>query len=532
MSRWDWTKPRSEPLPAPKTAKEWAACLKDPWWRICSGVLYKIMVKGDDQGPDEVGELEPFLPNVNQLRFLHSLHHRNTVLKARQLGFTTLAAIQGLDQALWVPNQRCGIIAQDLDKASEILRDKVLLAYNELPEPLRDRMPLKKKTEKFLHFAHNNSSIRVSTSMRGGTIHFLHISEMGKIAANNRKKAREIVTGSLQAVPKSAIATMESTAEGQAGEFYEMTTRAQELAEMGRPLSRAEYRFHFYPWFLEPGYVEDPRGVKISLKQHEYFDKIEVETGHAISMPQRAWYILKMENDFSGDQQKMFQEMPSTPEEAWSRSTEGKWLTLQMAAARKTGRIGNVPYLPGLPVHTAWDIGAGDGTGIWCWQQVGLASHFIRYVEGWGQGYSHYVNQLANTGWVFGRMLLPHDAAAERQLVDKVGAPLNMLSELRPDWRWEIVGRVHDFQAGIEILRNRMPEAWFDEEGCKEGLTHLDLYGKKFNSKLGTFTDQPEKQDGHSEAPDALRQWAQGFHPSHQTGERKRKQRRAGGMTA
>lgn len=68
--------------------------------------------------------------------------------------------------------------------------------------------------------------------------------------------------------------------------------------------------------------------------------------------------------------------------------------------------------------------------------------------------------------------------------------------------------------------------------GARKGLDHLALYKKKFNTRLGAFIDEPEKQDGHSEALDALRQWAQGFHPSHQTGERREKPRRAGGMTA
>lgn len=533
MSRWDWTKPRSEPLPAPSSPEEWARCLADPWWRICSGVLYKIMIKGEaaDGGEPPV-TISPFLPNINQIRFLHSLHNLNVILKARQLGFTTQASILALDRALWVPNQRCGIIAQDLDVAAEILRDKVKFAYQRLPDPLRDRMPLARESAKELLFAHNNSALRVATTMRGSTIHFLHISEMGKIAKKTPEKAREIVTGALPAVPASGIATIESTAEGQEGEFFDIATRAENMAKAHVEAGPGQFRFHFFPWYLDPGYVADPQHVRISLKQHAYFDKIEIETGHQLSMPQRAWYVLTLENRFSGDQQKMFQEMPSTPAECWARSTEGTYLTVQLDAARAAGRIGNVPYLPGLPVHTCWDIGAGDGTGIWCWQQVGLASHFIRYIEGWGQGYSHYVNQLGATGWVFGQMLLPHDAMQKRQLANKVGAPLDMLSELRPDWRWEVVPRVHDFQAGIEVLRGRFPEAWFDEAGCKEGLDHLGLYKKKFNTRLGAFIDEPEKQDGHSEAPDALRQWAQGFHPSHQTGERRKKPRRAGGMTA
>lgn len=220
------------------------------------------------------------------------------------------------------------------------------------------------------------------------------------------------------------------------------------------------------------------------------------------------------------------------------RSTEGKWLNRQLDQARRDGRITKVPYLPGLPVHTFWDIGAGDGTGIWCMQQVGLSSRFIRYIEGWGEGYGHYVRQLRETGWVFGTMHLPHDASHERQLVDTIGAPLDMLYELAPDWRWTVVPRTHDFQAAIETLRDRFPEAWFDEENCKEGLTHLALYSKKFNTRLGTFIDQPEKDDGHSEAPDALRQWAQGYNPQSEihrtqpnTKPKRRKTRRATGWT-
>ena len=532
MSRWDWSKPRSEPLPAPRTPEEWARCLADPWWRLCSGVLYKILIKGDD-GQESDSQIAPFLPNINQLRFFRSMHYRNVILKARQLGFSTAACIYGLDHAIWVPNQRCGIICQDLDTASSMLRDKVKLAYEQLPDPIRERMPLKRESAKELVFGHNNSSIKVATSMRGTTPNFLHISELGKIARQYPNRAREIITGALPAVPQNGIATIESTAEGQEGEFFNIATRAEALAQMGEPLAKGQFKFHFFPWFLEPGYVADPRRNRISLKMHEYFDGLEVSEGINLSMPQRAWYVQKLENDFSGDIQKMKQEMPSTSSECWERSTEGTYLTTQLTAARTAGRIGNVPYLPGLPVHTCWDIGAGDGTGIWCWQQVGLASHFIRYIEGWGQGYSHYVNQLGATGWVFGRMLLPHDAMQQRQLVDTIGAPLNMLQDLRKDWSWEIVPRVHDFQAGIETLRKRFPEAWFDEAGCKEGLDHLALYRKKFNTRLGVYTDDPEKHDGHSEAPDALRQWAQGFHPSHATpGAKKPLRRRTTGMTA
>lgn len=522
----------TQPQPVPQTEAEWAARLRDPWWRLTSGVLYKIMVKGDPDDPN-ASSVMPFLPNINQIRFMSGLHDRNVILKARQLGFTTAASIMALDHALWVPNQRCGIIAHELDVAAEILRDKVKFAYLNMPESLRLAMPMARESAKELLFGHNNSAIRVATSMRGGTIHRLHISEMGKIARKYPAKATEIVTGALPAVPANGIVTIESTAEGTEGAFFDIAKRAEDMLKAGVEAGPGQFKFHFFPWFLEPGYVADPRRVKISPKQHEYFDGLEVKTNHSITMAQRAWYVLKLENNFSGDQQKMFQEMPSTPEEAWSKSTEGTYLTPQLDRARREGRIGNVPHLEGMPVHTFWDIGAGDGTGIWLMQQQGLASRFIRYIEDCGKGYSHYVNALRATGFVFGEMFLPHDAAHERQLADTIGAPITMLQDLAPDWKWRIVPRVHDFQAGIEVLRQRFPEAWFDEEGCKEGLTHLSLYRKKFNTRLGMFVDDPEKQDGHSEAPDALRQWAQGFMPSTVTsGSARKKPRRRNGMTA
>lgn len=523
--------PRSEPLPAPLTAEEWRACLSDPWWRLTSGVLYKIMIKGEDSD-DGMIHVKPFLPNINQLLFMTTMHYRNVILKARQLGFTTLAAILGLDRALFVPDQRCGIIAHAKDDAIVILRDKVRFAYDHLPEQLRRTMALKSANKSELLFSHNNSSIRVSTSMRSGTIHFLHISEMGKISARKPQHSAEIVAGSLPAVPATGITTIESTAEGQSGDFFEISTRAEAMSELGHELADAEYKFFFFPWFMDKGYVADPKGVKISAAQHEYFDGLEERLGINLTMPQRAWYVLTLENVFHGDEDKMKQEMPSTTEECWSKSIKGTYYPTQLKAARIQGRIGKVPYIPSLPVHTFWDIGSTDGTGIWFGQQVGLAMHFIKYFEGWGEPYAHYVNEMRRTGWVYGRNKLPHDATQERQMAHTIGSPLKMLQELAPDLSWDIVPRVHDFQAGIEITRNRFSEAWFDEVGCKEGLIHLQLYHKRFNTRLGTFIDEPEKYDGHSEAADAFRQWAQGFTPLHATEKQRRGGRRATGTTA
>ena len=131
----------NEPLaPLPSSEEELARCLADHEWRLFSGCLYKIMVKGDDEAEEAM--VMPFRPNRAQRRFVSRLWHRNLILKARQLGFTSLVAILWLDHALFNSDQRCGIIAQDRDAAKVIFRDKVKFAYNSLPEALRERFPL------------------------------------------------------------------------------------------------------------------------------------------------------------------------------------------------------------------------------------------------------------------------------------------------------------------------------------------------------------------------------------------------------
>jgi hypothetical protein len=122
----------------PTTPDELARCLADPMWRLCSGQLYKIMVKSDSGE----GTVVPFRPNRAQRRLMGRLWHRNIILKARQLGFTTLVAIMWLDHALFNADQRCGIIAQDREAAEVIFRDKVKLAYNSLPDEIRAARPL------------------------------------------------------------------------------------------------------------------------------------------------------------------------------------------------------------------------------------------------------------------------------------------------------------------------------------------------------------------------------------------------------
>lgn len=495
----------------PRTEAELKTCLKDAKWRVCSGQLYKILVKNEKDDADE-GKIERFLPNRAQKRFMARMWHRNVILKARQLGLTTLICILWLDHAVFQQNQRCVLIAQDLPKATEIFRDKIKFAYERLPPVVKEACPPVKWTETELLLA-NNSAIKVTNSPRSGTPDRLHISEMGKIGAKTPHKAKEIVTGGFPAVPSpGGIIVIESTAEGQEGEFHAIVMKAKAKAEAGKPLNPKEFRLHFYAWWQDENYTMPVSNVTITADDEEYFKKVEAIVGGRFSQGQKNWYVTTRDADFSGNEELMWQEYPSYPEEAFQVSSEGTYYAKQLTAARRQKRIGFFPYADGIPVHTFWDIGRSDGTGIWLMQQIGAEHRFLEYIEEWGEGYSYYTGELQKRGYTWGIHHLPHDADHKRQEKDTMTeSPKDKLESLMPG-NWEIVPRVDEIVHGINLTRAAFSSATFDEAGCKKGLLHLGAYRKEWSENTASWKPHPRK-DIHSECADAFRQYGQGFEP-------------------
>lgn len=482
--------------------------LDDPLWRLSN--LYKIVTKGPDDDENDEGLVVTFKPNRAQRRLLARMHTRNVILKARQLGFTTLACMLWLDTALWSKEpMRCGIIAQDREAAEAIFRGKVKFAYDHLPEWLKEQMPLSKATATELEFAHNGSSIRVATSMRSGTIHRLLVSEFGKIAAKYPDKAREVVTGSIPAVPKSGVLIIESTAEGQDGYFYNMVERAKALMEKAVALGKKDYRLHFYAWWMAPEYSLD-EDVTFTEADLEYFTRVEGIIKRPLTEGQRAWYVKTRRNDFADEAPLMWQEYPSYPEEAFQVSTEGSYYATQLSNARKQGRI--LPKLPveSAPVNTFWDIGRGDMTSIWFHQKIGPEHRFIRYYEASGEDLIHFVQYMQKLGYVFGRHYLPHEADHKRmgETPDTNRSLKEMLENLWPGQVFRVVPRVTAVSTGIQATRNAFASAWFSEEGCGDGIKRLTNYRKKWDKTLGRWTGD-HVHDDNSHGSDAFRQWGQ-----------------------
>jgi len=490
----------------PTDIQAMAERLNDAAWRLTSGKLYKITTKGDDE---DSGLIIPFHPNDMQMELFFNLWHRNLVPKARQHGVTTAFSIWLLDHALWVANQRCGLVAHDIRSQRVIFRDKIRFAYMHLPDQIRAMRPLVRDSAEELMFS-NGSSVACSTSLRSGTYQRVHISEYAKICRRYPAKAKEVQTGTIPSIPMSGILTIESTGEGAQGDFYNKVLAAERAQLEGRRLNAREYRLHFFPWWRNDGYRMAEGEAPISEEDHKYFDMIEGEAGATIDAEQRTWYVATRDADFPEDPDMMRQEYPSILRECFLRSTDGLWYARQMAAVRHGGRIvDNLPILHNEPCMTFWDIGSTDGTAIWVLQLVGYEFRLVHFGEWWGEPYAEPIKWLQGLGLPFSKHFLPHDAEHVRQGQSVNRSPREMLEELWPGQRFEIVPRINDLTWGISQTRDIFPRLYFHRANTKLGVAHLDGYSKKWNTRTGTWSNEPEKLDGNSEAADALRQLGQ-----------------------
>ena len=472
--------------------------LKSRKWRLNN--LYMIV--------DRHGQKRIFKMNSDQEELYDNQHYQNIILKARQRGFTTLIQLIMLDACLFNSNTYAGVIAHNREDAEDFFNKKIKFAYDNLPESLRDVLGSTQDSAKMLSFS-NGSSIRVGTSLRSGTYHYLHISEFGKICARYPDKAKEIVTGALNTVHAGQFIFIESTAEGREGYFYEFCQESQNNERMGRKLTSLDMKFHFFAWWRDKEYTIPSEDVPIPADLQLYFENLELVHNISLTDGQKAWYAKKLK--VQGDDMK--REFPSEPGEAFEIAVEGAYYSKKFAVARAEGRICKVPYDPTLVVNTWWDLGMNDSTSIWLHQHVGKENRLIGYYENNGEGMEHYAQWLSQ--WsrkrnaIFGTHWMPHDinvrelgsGKSRKDTAEKLGiTPI------------KVVPRTSNLLDDIQATRNFISSCWFDEEECAEGIKALENYRKEWDDKNGTFRNKP-LHNWASNGADSFRQGAVCFKP-------------------
>lgn len=450
--------------------------LEDRWWRLNN--LYYIT--------NEKGEKVLFNFNDVQENLFNNLWYLNLILKSRQHGITTFFCIYFLDTVIFHDNIRAGIIAHNLDDAEAFFQDKVKYAYDNLPEEIKAVRKASVDRSRELRLA-NNSSIRINTSFRSGNLQFLHISEFGKICAKYPDKAKEIVTGALNTVHAGQFITIESTAEGREGYFYDycMTSQKQQKLEADR-LTSLDFRFFFFPWFDDPRNQIDADGVILSKALDKYFNELEIKTGTILSHKQKAWYSKKKQQ--LGED--IFREHPSTPGEAFKAQIEGAYFKSEMQRVYSENRIAIFPFQAGIPVDTWWDIGMHDHTTIWFSQTVEREIYMVDFFKDKDRGLPYYADILRSKGYNYGTHTLPHDGkvrewgsgeSRKRQATRLLGSGVKVVKRTKKS------GDEGQIEAAREILQH----CWFHRKNCEEGIKGLESYRKEWNDKLGSYMDVP-----------------------------------------
>jgi hypothetical protein len=298
---------------------------------------------------------------------------------------------------------------------------------------------------------------------------------------------------------------IESTAEGREGDFYDFCQRAINLQRQGKTLTPLDFKFHFFPWWEEPGYVLSPEHVTITAELETYFRELG-EKGIVLTREQKAWYAKKAETQLD----EMGREYPSTPDEAFAAAVEGAYYSREMARIRRDGRLTKVPYDPRVRVNTFWDIGRNDDMVIWFHQHIGRWHYFIDYYENHGEWFGHYANVLNAKGYTYGTHHLPHDGNVTDVSAEQSRAVVLAGLGVRPI---KVIERSKDVvRVDIPLARQMLPMCIFDEARCSQGIKHLDSYRREWDDKLGVWKDAP-RHDEASHGADAFRTFAVGYRP-------------------
>ncbi len=281
------------------------------------------------------GGIQRFKMNQAQKRLHQDLWYRNDVLKARQLGISTYTALLMLDMCLFRSNFHCGIIDKTLPDAQQKL-SKIRFAWEHLdylpdhpgPEdallcqlggyvkkmtgiPRQGGFKLKSDARMRIEWS-NGSEVRIGTNLRGGTMQFLHVSELAHVSVHAPWRAREIRTGAINTVAAGGYIIKESTHEGgRYGVNYELPRESMENSAKEEP-SPLDFKFFFFSWFDHEEYSLEGRG-RWSAEMERYFSELELKHGVILRPAQKRWYANM--SRLMGVNMK--QEYPSTAQEAW-----------------------------------------------------------------------------------------------------------------------------------------------------------------------------------------------------------------------
>ena len=492
--------------------------IQDRLWRL--GNLF--MIRPEEGGAADVMRLRP-----EQREFAEGAHGRDIIIKTRKLGFSTSISLGFLDDCLTMPGMHSAVIDRTEADAQKKLAIAKLAWDNGPNHPveairaiwlgIRERVKLTAANQSELVFS-NGSRMEAGVSFRGGTPQRLHISEFGPVACEDPRRAQEIVSGAMAAVPPSGRIAIETTYKGgRFGHCYRIAKQAMD--NVGLDLSPLDWKFWGFWWWQHPSY-QLPGRRPSNAETFAYFADLERDHGIFVDDGRKAWW----EATRALQQEAIFQEYPSNAQEVFTARLEGL-IYPQMAKLRAQGRLSKALAAEvGPPLLCAWDLGISDFMAGWLVQPAGRDLLWLRWCQFEGQGAERMADQIRQWEAEFGRpiaqVLLPHDGNKR-----DIGSGKTFAKQLQEagiaSTRITVVPRSPDVWDGIRSVRAILPKSWFDvscdrsvklADGTElpSGVGCLEAYRRQPPTGTGVVREMP-LHDLASHTADAARTFGEGF---------------------
>ena len=450
-------------------------------WRLNN--LYTII--------DKEGRKIPFKMNLGQLKVYRKIldHGRQIILKSRQWGISTFYLVNYFDNALHLPYRAVGMQAQGREESKTLLQRVKVLWDSMDPSYIAlalDNIHKIKDSDTEQSFS-NGSIIYIRSSFRSATLHDLHVSEFGKTASKFPEKANEIISGSLEACAprRTNNVAIESTAEGE-DKFKDMWDSAVETTDETRTPE------DFIPVFLS--WVHDPDCTS-NVEQEITPDLKEYFHLHNITDKHKQWFYVTKKRRLKS---RMMQEYPTSPDEAFSTSSELAFYASLYTDLVHEGRVVKNLYDNRLPVYCAVDLGISDTMSLTYFQYFEDKFRIIGEFSNSNEDIPYYVREMFSRPYFIDRVYLPHDAEV-RNLNDKktrtrafkeLGVRVSVLKR----------SRVMD---GIDRVKKYLPTMTIDTS-CELTKKMFRNYRKEWDDKLQMPKPQP-RHDFWSHIADSVR---------------------------
>lgn len=265
---------------------------------------------------DKFAQIRPLVLNAEQEVYLNAVHDdlnsrrplRYIILKARQMGMSTLTEALIFNFSFMWPGSKSIIVAHEGD-ASRNLLGMTNLYWQQYV--FRSLFTEKYNSKNELTWLETDSSIRVTTAKntdagRSNTLQCIHASEVAFW-----DDAQDTFLSLLNTVPTgyaNSFVVLESTANGIGGYFHD-TWRAAENGDV-------EYKPLFFPWYTFKEYRASATGlITPPLRKLDTEERALRKLG--IDDDQLKWRRWMIRNRTGGDVEKFHQEYPTTPDEAF-----------------------------------------------------------------------------------------------------------------------------------------------------------------------------------------------------------------------